>query len=102
MGQYTRYNVLEPSWRSQDVTAWLRVFDALYSRARRDGVYGDQRGSVTRLRVDGMKRSASEKFVPKLPRNAYDNEWLSQQRYIEDTVQPGPRVGYIHNPKTIG
>ena len=101
MGQYTRFDVLEPPWRSQNVTAWLRIFDALYTRARREGLYGDQRGSVTRLRVDGVKRSTSEKFVPRLPINAYDKEWFSHQRYTEDTVQPGPQVVYTHDPKTI-
>ena len=101
MGQHTRYNVLEPLWRSQDVTAWLRVFDALYLRARRDGVYGDQRGSATRFRVDGMRRSTSRKFIPRLPIDAYDREWLDSQPYPEETVQPGPPTGYVHDPKTI-
>ena len=101
VGQYTRYNVLEPPWRSQEVTAWLRIIDALYMRARRDGVYGDQRGSPTRYRVDGVKRSANGKFVPRLPRDAYDEEWLALQRHVEDTVQPGPIAGYFHDPKTI-
>ena len=101
MGQYTQFNILEPLWRSQAVTAWLRIIDSIYLRARRDGVYRDQRGSFTRHRVDGLKRSTNGKFVPRLPRDAYDDGWFNSQPYAEDKVQPGPRVGYIHDPKTM-
>lgn len=100
MGLYTQYDILEPVWRSTAVTAWLRIFDALYMRARTNGLYGDQRGSACRARVGSVKRGTS-KFVPGLPINAYDNEWLNSQAYPEDTIRPGPPMPYLHHAKTI-
>jgi len=102
VGQYTQYEVIEPVWRSDVVTAWLRIFDALSSRARRvDGVFGDQRGSAPRMRISNAKRSVSGKFVSGLPRNAYDDEWFNSQIHPEDTVRPGPPVRYLHNARTL-
>lgn len=102
VGLYTQYEIIEPAWRSEIVTAWLRVFDALRVRARRlDGVYGDQRGSPPRMRIGQEKRSTNKKFVPGLPRNAYDNAWFNRQVHPEDTVRPGPPAPYLHNSKTL-
>jgi len=101
VGHHTQYRVVEPAWRSDVVTAWLRIFDALHSRAKRSGVYGDQRGSPSRLRIGGPGRSTGREFVPRLPINAYDNVWLNSQVNVEDAVQPGPPVRYFHNVKTL-
>lgn len=96
------YEILEPVWRSQAVSAWLRVFDSLRTRARRyDGVYGDQRGSPPRMRISKAKRSTNKRFVQGLPRNAYDNVWFDGQAYPEDTVRPGPDAQYFHSAKTV-
>lgn len=98
VGGHTQYDVLEPVWRSEIVTVWLRVFDCLYSRARR---HGNQRGSAPRMRVTSGKRSASGKFVPGLPRNAYDDTWFDNQVHVDYAVKPGPPVQYAHDVKTI-
>ena len=101
VGQYTQYHVIEPVWRSERVKVWLQIFDALHARARRAGVYGDQRGSGPHVRIHGLKTSMSGKFVPGLPRNAYDDAWLSTQIHAEDTVRPGPPMPYFHDAKTV-
>ena len=85
VGLYTQYNIIEPAWRSEIVSAWLRIFDAMHLRARREGVYGDQRGSASRMRT-GRGDRGSGTFVPGLPRTAYDDEWFNRQPHAEDTV----------------
>ncbi|KAF9642096.1 hypothetical protein BDM02DRAFT_3106051 [Thelephora ganbajun] len=101
VGHHKQYHVIEPAWRSDVMTAWLWIFDALYSHARRDKVCGNQRGSDPRMRISDVERSMSRKFVPELPRNAYDNIWFNSQIYAKDTVRPGPPVQYFHNAKTL-
>ena len=100
-GQYTQYDVVEPAWRSDLVTTWLRIFDALHSEARRSGVFGNQRGSAPHMRLSNGKISTSGKFIPGLPRNAYDDAWFNTQVHAEDTVQPGPSTEYFHDRRII-
>lgn len=103
VGQHKQYEVIEPAWRSDVVTSWLRIFDALHAQAKRSGLLGDQRGAEPRMRITNMppKRSTSERFVSKLPRNAYDDQWLNSQINPADTVRPGPSVRYFHDRQTI-
>lgn len=102
VGHYTQYEVIVPAWRSDLATAWLRIFDAFHSRARKeDCVNGDRRGSQPRMRVSGEKRGEGSKFVRGLPRNAYSDEWFNNQVHPEITVQPGPPGRYFHDAKTI-
>jgi hypothetical protein len=102
VGHHTQYEVIVPAWRSDLVTAWLRIFDAFHSRARKhDCVYGDQRGAQPRMRVSGEKRNEGKKFVRGLPRNAYNDEWFSDQVHPEITVRPGPPGRYFHDVKTL-
>lgn len=96
-----RYRILNPRWRSPLVTAWLRYFDALYNRARRDRVFGNDRGAFPRDRKSAKKESRSRKFVVGLPRNAYEQNWLDKQVDIENVVQPGPSVPWLHQPEII-
>jgi hypothetical protein len=64
-------------------------------------VYGDQRGSAPRMRISGARRGVGGKFVPGLPRNAYDDGWLNSQVHAEDTVRPGPPERYFHDARTL-
>jgi hypothetical protein len=100
IGGRKQYEVILPAWRSERVTAWLRIFDALYVRAKRSGLLSVYPGPEARLRVVSDRRSTSGKFVAKLPRDAYDDEWLRGQD--EAIVQPGPRARYSHDGATIG
>ena len=102
-GPAQQYDILVPAWRSRAVTAWLRVFDYLYITARRDGILRDYRGSYPRSRVheDDGTVSASRRFVPRLPRNAYDEGWLRKQVDAKTVVRPRPDVEYYHDPKIV-
>lgn len=100
-GHHTSYHVIVPAWRSDVVTAWLRIFDALYFHARRTGMLGSQRGAAPRVRVSSGKQSTSDDFVRGLPRNAYDDTWFNAQTHPEYTIQPGPPVQYFHDVRTL-
>lgn len=96
-----RYRILNPRWRSPFVAAWLRYFDVLYNRARREGIFGNDRGALPRDRKSAKKESRSIKFVVGLPRNAYRQEWLAKQVDVENVVQPGPNVPWLHEAAII-
>lgn len=102
VGHHTQYEIIDPAWRSDVVTAWLRIFDALYLHGKRTGMYGNQHSSTPRMRVSSGKQSTSGKFVAGLPRNAYDDTWFDSQAHAEYTIQPGPPVRYFHDARTIG
>lgn len=99
IGGRKQYEVTLPVWRSDRVTAWLRIFDALYVRGKRSRLFSDKEGAELRLRIVSQRRSTSGKFITKLPRDAYDDEWLRGQDEV--MVQPGPRARYFHNRATI-
>lgn len=101
VGQHKQYEIIDPAWRSDTITAWLRVFDALHAQARQRGLFGDQRGSEPRMRIASTREDVGGRFVPGLPINAYNEEWLANQVHIEDTVRPGRPVQYSHDSRTI-
>lgn len=95
------YHIRLPAWRSESVTGWLRVFDILYNRARFDGLLGDQRGALPHARVRTEAKSTSRRFVTRLPKDAYDPEWLRQLVDPETILRPQPFAAYHHSPKTL-
>jgi len=95
---FRRYRILRPQWRSTAATGWLRFFDVLYNRARRDRVFGNDRGAFPRDRKTAKRDSESTQFVIGLPRNGYDEGWLNSQIDIENVVQPRPNVSWTHEP----
>ena len=101
IGTQVQYRVHVPAWRSDLVTAWLRMFDALYAHARREGVFGDKRGSQPRQRVTTTDESTRRGVVPKLPRNAYDDVWFNTQVNADALVCPGPPARYSHDVRIV-
>ncbi|KAF9778450.1 hypothetical protein BJ322DRAFT_1000864 [Thelephora terrestris] len=103
VGATREYDIFVPAWRAPVVTAWLRVFDILYVRARRDGVFKDHRGSYPRTRVieENAQVSTSIKFVSGLPLNAYNEDWLRRRVNVTNSVRPRPPVEYYHDPRVI-
>ena len=100
IGGGRQYEVILPAWRSDRLTAWLRIFNALHVRAKRSGLLSVKPGPEPRLRMISGRRSTGGKFVAGLPRDAYDDEWLRGQD--EAIVRPGPRARYSHDGATIG
>lgn len=103
IGTVKEYDIFVPAWRSTVVTAWLCLFDILYTRARCDGVFRDSRGAYPRTRVieENATVSASPVFVSGLPLNAYDEGWLRRQVDVRNVVRPRPPVEYYHDPRVI-
>lgn len=95
------FRILTPQWRSSLVAAWVRYFDVLYNRARRDNVFGNGRGAFPRDRKSARGESKSKRFVAGLPINAYRQEWLDKQIDVDNVVQPGPSVHWLHEPAII-
>jgi len=96
-----QYFIRVPQWRSEVVTAWLRVFDVLYLRARADGVFGDQRGAFPHARCITREKSTNPRFVSRLPENAYDERWLRTLVDPQVVLRPRPSVVYYHTPQTL-
>lgn len=99
-----RYMVFQPRFRSELVTVWLRVFDALHAIRRKTA--SDKRGAWPRLRVTDVDRySESTKFVPELPINAYRAEWLAarvSRGDIDFTVRPSPEeFDFSHDQRIL-
>lgn len=101
VGSHTQYSIIQPVWRADMVTVSLRILDALYLKARIQGLLGNKHSSAPRTRVSSGKQSTSGKFVPGLPRNAYDDTWFESQPHPEYRIQPGPPAEYAHNVRTL-
>src|SRR5882757_3237093 len=99
IGAQVQYRVHVPIWRSEVVTSWLRIFDALYVHARREGVFGNQRGSLPRQRVTTDDDRRPRGVVPRLPWNAYDDMWFNTQANAETLTRPGPPARYVHDAR---
>ena len=96
-----QYLIRLPQWRSEVTTAWLRVFDILYLRARADCVFGDQRGAFPHARSTSGERSTNPRFVSRLPENAYDERWLRSLVDHRAVLRPQPPAPYHHSPQTL-
>jgi hypothetical protein len=70
-----QYRILGRHWRSLEVTAWLRIFDAMYRHNRWGPVGTGSRGNNARLRFESMSMGHPQRAVRRLPRNAYRAEW---------------------------
>lgn len=101
VGSIKQYHIRVPTWRSEAVTAWLRVFDILYNNARLDGLLGDHRGALPHARVITEAKSTSPRFVTRLPENAYDEEWLGQLIDYRTILRPRAPAPYHHTPTTL-
>lgn len=92
------YRIFVKPWRSDHVTTFLRALDALHRRFRKRGESGSKRGSPPRLRYLSNQVSSS-KAVPKLPINAYDDDWYRNKTGLEKddlAVRPTPYDFDIH------
>lgn len=97
----TQYLTLVPKWRAPVLTPWLRIFDSLYLYHRNQAEHGDQRGCLPRRRNASAKESASRKFVPGLPINAYRVDWLERQLDVPNVVHPAAEQPYTHDPGLV-
>lgn len=71
-----KFFVVRPAWRSQEVTDWLRVIDALYACHRFSTDGRATRGNWVRHRIDSDRVDRSKRPIRGLPKNFYDRAWL--------------------------
>lgn len=71
-----QYQVFIKPWRSAEVTAWLRTFDAIRRYTKAGPVRQNAKGNAGRIRFVSTAMSGSSKVVRHLPKNAYNPEWL--------------------------
>ncbi|KAG1854901.1 hypothetical protein F4604DRAFT_1591062 [Suillus subluteus] len=72
-----QYRILGRNWCSLEVTAWLRIFDAIYRHNRYGPAGTGSRGNNARMRFESMSMGHPQRAVRRLPRNAYRAEWYS-------------------------
>ena len=77
-----RFRVFVKAWRSESVTKFLRILDALHRRYRQRAGAGTKRGSPPRLRYLCVHQSIS-KAVERLPINAYDETWYANLKGLK-------------------
>lgn len=85
------YRVLPSAWRAGIISRWLRVFDSVHMTCRRNRA--DMRGALPRPRVymDDCRQSKNTKWVPGLPKNAYEPTWLESLPDI-NLVRPNKEI----------
>lgn len=71
------YFVVRPAWRSQEVTAWLRVMDNVYLARRFTSDGRVTRGSWIRNRKPSNRVNHEATPIKGLPLNFYDEGWLA-------------------------
>ncbi|KAJ7815230.1 hypothetical protein B0H14DRAFT_2168162, partial [Mycena olivaceomarginata] len=99
---HIQYQILAPLWRAHDIAAWLQVFDSLHNILRRSGDTFASRGSFPRHRKVGQRRSSNLKFVPGLPINICDQQWISLDAKREYDLRPlTEHYDFSHNPDII-
>lgn len=77
------YGVHKLPWRAESVTRNLRTLDALRRRFGGDEGQGEQRGAKVRPRFLTSTESTRTRGVPRLPRTAYNPEWLQSRNALQ-------------------
>ncbi|KAG2143245.1 hypothetical protein BD769DRAFT_1348139 [Suillus cothurnatus] len=70
-----QYRILGRHWRSLEVTAWLRIFNAMYCHNCWGPVGTGSRGNNAQMRFESMSMGQPQRAVRRLPCNAYCAEW---------------------------
>lgn len=68
-----RFRIVEPDWRSAELTKWLRVFDGIYSSTKFNDANRPSRGNWTRIRIPPLPGAPKSNRKPPhhLPRNFF-------------------------------
>lgn len=97
-----RFHILRPTWRAKGLVVWLHMIDGVHMIARKSGDNGSSlRGAYPRLRIynaQSPRFSTSNRFVSKLPLDAYDVQWLNARNDLDFSVQPTQETyGFNHD-----
>jgi hypothetical protein len=92
------YIVYQDEWRSREVIDWIRPFDQIYLATKFNHLKRARRGNWPRTReVSTLQVTRAGTPVVGLPRNFYDEGWLSKLDEFEvDELQIKPEVDLTH------
>ena len=97
-----KFFILRPGWRSQKVSDWLRVIDALYTSHRFSPDGRATRGNWVRHRMDSGGVDWGRRPVRGLPQNFYDVTWLrGLSRGERDALEIQPAASLDHSPDVL-
>ena len=77
------YRIFIKTWRHPAVTEWLRCFDAVYRKLRKNESGGKRQGAEAHWREVGTEVDDSRAAVPYLPRSAYNPTWFNRLSSFE-------------------
>lgn len=97
-----KFFIVQPGWRSKEVTDWLRVIDALYMSHRFSLDGRATRGNWARHRMDSGRVDWGRRPVSGLPENFYDGAWLQGlSREEQDALGIQPAVSLGHSAEVL-
>ncbi|KAJ7128190.1 hypothetical protein C8R43DRAFT_887276, partial [Mycena crocata] len=97
-----QYQILNPQWRARRVAVWIRLFDSIHKILRKESGAAAAAGSFPRNRRMTSRQSTSNKFVPGLPINTYDTQWMQSDRMREYDLLPTPKIyDFTHDERII-
>lgn len=99
-----RYVIFLDKWRNPAIAPWIRVFDRIFMTTKFNEVNRPKRGNWPRIRVPTTQRNVQRegKPIPGLPRNFYDEAWLStlDQDDLESLNVQEP-IRLVHSPEVL-
>ena len=101
-----QYRVFRKVWRAEEITPWLRVFDAAHRRARLEPMESGA-GAVPRVRfvTNTVPPWPLRKVVKRLPKSAYHQDWLKslterERRCLRVAEDPAESL-FTHEPSAL-
>ncbi|KAI5984175.1 hypothetical protein EDD15DRAFT_2177616, partial [Pisolithus albus] len=90
------YHILDKDWRSQHITAWLRMLDALHLRLRYSGEWQATSGAWPHFRTSSLRESVRP-AVGELPTDFYSHNWYqAQSSFVKGQLKATkPRVSLV-------
>src|ERR1700761_1322034 len=99
--QNPRYNICGMSWLSMEATNWKQTVD----KVRVLNKYHDGRVLSTKSErqqfISGKISTRRDQYVPGLPLNAYNAEWLDGDPMRRKLVRAAPNYDFSHDPRVM-
>ena len=100
--EHRRFLVVNPAWRSSEVVPWLQVIDDAYLDSRFSENGRASRGNWVRNRVRSSRVDHSRPPVIGLPKNFYDEDWLSRlSKKEQEALEMEEEVSLGHDPVLV-
>ncbi|KAI0712000.1 hypothetical protein C8Q76DRAFT_602860, partial [Earliella scabrosa] len=98
-----QFRILRKEWRSEQLTGWLRIFDAISRERRANPITEATRGAEPRQRFQSGKIDNTSPPVGSLPINAYNPKWYAQlPPYRRQRLQARKKAyDFTHSPDIV-